>query len=336
MTAKRFSQALGNVRESYVNEAATYTEKKKTKNWLRWGGVAACLCLAVVGAIMIPMLNRGEIFNDDPPHYSEYPYNDRDALDYVGRSIDDIRTDLGTVTFNEITDIEAYRRFNTRYTQDNRPYYSTGTTAFDLLTEYPISGQNDFIGVSIFEKNGRVENCPNYDEFLLFKDKAPVAAELVMQIFEKGDATHAYAYYNHVIDSYGISFCPESNCDAGVVIGKDISAIDDRFKNILPILQCTLGTENSTYIGDQEISVHYFYQNRLFRDSKTEEAYRYYVYFERNGLQYLYQFSSNWSLMGRNVSAIHNPPHTLHYVASQEECLELFVDYLLTLVKTVD
>ena len=117
-----------------------------------------------------------------------------------------------------------------------------------------------------------------------------------------------------------------------MVIGKDLSAIDARFSNILPILQDTLGTENSSYIGAQEVSVHYFYQNRSFRGQKTEEAYQYYAYYERDGLQYLYQFSSNWSLPGQNVSAMHNPPSTLHYVETQDECREQFVAYLLTLL----
>ena len=156
-------------------------------------------------------------------------------------------------------------------------------------------------------------------------------AEHILEIFEKGDTTNADAYYNGSIDSYGISFRPESNCVATVVIGKDIASIDDRFENILPMFQSTLGTENSSFIGEQEVSVHYFYQNRLFRDSKTEEAYQYYVYFERDGLQYLYQFSSNWSLIGQDVSALHNPPSTLHYVETQDECRDLFVKYLLLL-----
>lgn len=71
-------------------------------------------------------------------------------------------------------------------------------------------------------------------------------------------------------------------------------------------------------------------KNRSFRGEKTEEAYQYYAYYEREGMQYLYQFSSNWSLVNQNVSAVHNPPSTLHYVETQDECRKQFVDYLLT------
>ena len=265
-------------------------------------------------------------------NHDQYPYNDGKELDYVGKSLDNIQTNTGKIILNEITDIDAYRKFNTLYGYENEPYYSTRTTALDLLTSYPTADENDMLNVAIFERDGSIENCPNYDDFLKFTEKAPIAAELVMRVFEKGNISYADACYNGSIDCAGISFEPTSNCTATVVIGKDLSAIDTRFSNILPILQGSLGTESSSYIGGQEVSVHYFYQNRSFREEKTEESYQYYAYYEREGLQYLHQFSSNWSLIDQNVSAIHNPPSTLHYVETQDECRKHFVDYLLILL----
>ena len=50
MTTKKFSNALGNIGESYVDEAVNYTAKKKSNAWLKWGAIAACFCL-VVGAV---------------------------------------------------------------------------------------------------------------------------------------------------------------------------------------------------------------------------------------------------------------------------------------------
>ena len=313
------------INPAYV-EAADVKPKKK-RAWLRWGAMAACLGLIVFGTVRISMRNQ-------EPNSNDYPYNDHEVLDYIGKSLGNIQTDADEIGFNEITDIDAYRKFNTLYEYENKPYYSTRTTAFDLLTSYPVADENDLLNIAIFERDGSIENCPNYDDFLKFTEKAPIAANLIMRVFERGDTSHADAYYNGDADAAGISFRPTStgNSIATVVIGKDLSAIDARFSNILPILQDTLGTENSSYIGAQEVSVHYFYQNRSFRGQKTEEAYQYYAYYERDGLQYLYQFSSNWSLPGQNVSAMHNPPSTLHYVETQDECREQFVDYLLTLL----
>ena len=312
---------------AYV-EAADGKPKKK-RPWPKWVALAACLCLIVLGAAFFPMRDR----NDAPTMSGgiDYPYNDYGVLDYIGKSLADMQTDAGTLHFNEITNIDAYRKFNTVNRLKNRPFYSTRSTAYDLLTAYPAADEeHDLLDATIFERDGSIKNCPHYDEFLQFTEKAPVAAELAMRLLEKGDTVGVF--YNSAIDAAGLSFMPTANCLATVVIGEDLSAIDPRLSDFLPILQATLGTENSSYIGEQEVSVHYFYQNRSYRGEKTEEAYQYYVYYERDGLQYLYQFSSNWSLPGQNVSAIHNPPSVLHYVETQDDCRKLFADYLLALL----
>lgn len=53
MKANNFSNTLGELNEKYVSEAIQY--KKKT-GWLKWGAMAACLCLMVMAAI--PIVNH--------------------------------------------------------------------------------------------------------------------------------------------------------------------------------------------------------------------------------------------------------------------------------------
>ena len=51
MKRKYISQAIGNISEKYVNEAAVYTGETKVVHrtgWMKWGAVAACLVLATV------------------------------------------------------------------------------------------------------------------------------------------------------------------------------------------------------------------------------------------------------------------------------------------------
>lgn len=307
---------------AYV-EAADVPPKKK--HWLKWGALAACLCLIVLGAALFSLRSQ-----ENAPTASDYPYDDGRVLDYIGKPLADMQTDAGTIHFNEITDIDAYRKFNTFSGSEGRPYYATRSTAYDLLTSYPAAGEEDRLRATIFEQGGSIKNCPGYDDFLALQEKAPLTAELMTRLAKKGNAVSAY--YKGSINAAGLHFMPTANCIATVVIGEDLSAIDPRLSDFLPILQAALGTENSSFIGEQEVSVHYFYQNRSYRGEKTEEAYQYYVYFERGGLQYLYQFSSNWSLPGQNVTAIHRPPSVLHYVETQDDCRKLFADYLLALL----
>ena len=56
MNANNFSIAMGEVSEKYVIEAANYQQKHKKTGWVKWGAVAACLCLVIVSALVIPTL----------------------------------------------------------------------------------------------------------------------------------------------------------------------------------------------------------------------------------------------------------------------------------------
>ena len=80
MTTKKFSKALGNIGESYVDEAVNYTAKKKNNVWLKWGSIAACFCLVVmVGVFTIPNLigyhsglSEDEIFERSNTYFKNY------------------------------------------------------------------------------------------------------------------------------------------------------------------------------------------------------------------------------------------------------------------------
>ncbi|MBQ9804961.1 MAG: hypothetical protein IJW49_00405 [Clostridia bacterium] len=49
MTAKKFSSALGDIHEKYVLEAATYEGKRKQRQLVKWGAIAACVALLATG-----------------------------------------------------------------------------------------------------------------------------------------------------------------------------------------------------------------------------------------------------------------------------------------------
>ena len=53
MNAAQFSHALGKVNDKYIMEAITY-ERKKKSGWLKWGAMAACLCLVAGIAVTCP------------------------------------------------------------------------------------------------------------------------------------------------------------------------------------------------------------------------------------------------------------------------------------------
>ena len=54
MNAAQFSRALGKVNDKYIMEAITY-ERKKKSGWLKWGVLAACLCLVILSTVYIQL-----------------------------------------------------------------------------------------------------------------------------------------------------------------------------------------------------------------------------------------------------------------------------------------
>ena len=46
MTNEKLYEVLGDINEKYVSEARAYHKAKKPV-WLKWGAVAACLCLMI-------------------------------------------------------------------------------------------------------------------------------------------------------------------------------------------------------------------------------------------------------------------------------------------------
>lgn len=69
MNAKKFSDAISELDNKYIDEALSYKKKvkksiKKTNkySWIKWGAMAACLCLILAGAFTLPHF----IGNDTP------------------------------------------------------------------------------------------------------------------------------------------------------------------------------------------------------------------------------------------------------------------------------
>ena len=123
MTTKKFSKALGNIGESYVDEAVNYTAKKKSNAWLKWGAIAACFCLMVTaGFAGLPyLMNRG--FNNSAEAFIISSYNDEsiepqasliitvDVIKYINKTKKDgiLDVQLGIATKNDYSNSDEYR-----------------------------------------------------------------------------------------------------------------------------------------------------------------------------------------------------------------------------------
>lgn len=53
MTNEKLYEVLGDINEKYISEARAYHKAKKP-GWVKWGAMAACLCLIVAGTFTLP------------------------------------------------------------------------------------------------------------------------------------------------------------------------------------------------------------------------------------------------------------------------------------------
>ena len=135
MNAKKFSDAMSELDTKYVDEALNYKKKAKKPIWVKWGAMAACLCLIVVAIITIPSMlspqdsdgGGGGIIADAPPMIyvndtlykqstKQTSYNElKDDFVYIGIIATVYK---GNIIKNLIMDCQSYTKY--------RPNETTG------------------------------------------------------------------------------------------------------------------------------------------------------------------------------------------------------------------
>lgn len=86
MNANTFSNALGKVNDKFIMEAVDY-QKRHTKTWLKWGAMAACLCLiigtAVTGIFRWSLLPGNDVVHE-PEQYTSVAWEDVPSTEPFG------------------------------------------------------------------------------------------------------------------------------------------------------------------------------------------------------------------------------------------------------------
>lgn len=134
MNAKKFSDAMSELDSKYIDEALDYKKKAKKPVWVKWGAMAACLCLIVVAIITVPsMLTSQEsdggggstIVDGDQNILQEAPtlFAKQSVIDAIEQDITGQDIEGWTETANAIFDLEYVI-----------PIYSTANVTEDSLT----------------------------------------------------------------------------------------------------------------------------------------------------------------------------------------------------------
>lgn len=52
MNTKKFSDAMSELDSKYIDETLNYKKKSKRPVWVKWGAIAACLCIVIAGIVV--------------------------------------------------------------------------------------------------------------------------------------------------------------------------------------------------------------------------------------------------------------------------------------------
>ncbi len=297
MKREVISQAISDISDRHIEEAADFKAEKKARPWIKWTALAACVCIVV--AVSVPVIKEFS----HPPKKGVYRY-EYEELEFISAPLDDMQTERGSIIFNQITDIEAYIRFNTPPDRDGITYYDLRNTTYDLVC-------GDFGGFNIGKTDGSIENNANYGNFIQLEKDYPNVAKIITRMLELYPAVT----FSYDENAAAIQLSPLGNCIISVAAAEDLSSVDQRFDEILPILK----SGESSLIADQEVSIHYFYYN-----NGKSESYIYYAYFEKDGMEYQYQLTSSKSpIFGGDI---------LEFTDPQGNCRQAFADYLLAIL----
>ncbi len=130
-----------------------------------------------------------------------------------------------------------------------------------------------------------------------------------------------------------ISFPLFSNVEVNLLISKDFSKIAAISENsTYQVLKDVIASENVSTMKDVDLSTVYYYQQRVFQgneESTTEEQFIYYTYFNKNDLEYLLQFKSNYTVLEGQKEYM-----VVGDLQTQEVCRNTFIKLLNLLTET--
>ena len=120
MNSQKFSEAMSKIDTKYINKTLSYKKIVKKPHWIKWGTMAACLCLALSGGFLdqtencypmkkVTRINNGDSSKIDAlPHwenmeiYNRYPQISINELEYQATwgevSASQLGVGLGNIT----------------------------------------------------------------------------------------------------------------------------------------------------------------------------------------------------------------------------------------------
>jgi hypothetical protein len=109
MKKEKLYEVIGEIDDNYINDAHMTVKKKSRSVWVKWGAMAACLCLIVAGMVTINQPFVPSIPSKDNSHLADVPNNEGTTTDQSSSPnlTTTIQISLSAINVNEFDSLTA-------------------------------------------------------------------------------------------------------------------------------------------------------------------------------------------------------------------------------------
>lgn len=293
MKEPELSKGLQYIDEDLIAEAMEESEIKSVslwKDWKRWVPVAAAIGV-VIGVWGIYLFSTNGTYQIEAITGNDLKWKD---FTYIDADIPMSEIEDGHITYNQISNVNSYnndlygvlnsmsmlgRDFTPIIKNANRLYFSRKTEGDDSdLVRY--EEMVEYIGA----------NGPSFCYQLLkvtekYQASDHVGCLLIQNMNDK--------------ETIAVGLEPPLtrlvNCELQLIISKDFSQIkDEGIRTEIEELK-TMDVEEVSVINNQKIFVKFICRQRNINDWGPEEEFVYYAYWEKDGMEYLLQFDTDYT-----------------------------------------
>ena len=225
MRRNRISETIGNINQKYVNEATAYTGEVKAVRrpvWMKWGAVAACLCLIVAAMVAVPNLFGNNAVKD-------------------GTIISDFKVKDGTI----ISDFKMNSTVDTCYARPIPGEYFCFIEVNEARKEYAGKDVSFLLSFDVFNSDGEQMSIEELNEeyqrlsdlgyklyyvedhWTYYGDNQKEYSPVVVGLFTEDELTNFRAS-----EQYGYAFHFETNGD-GSSVSIDEENVVTNFNSVL-------------------------------------------------------------------------------------------------------
>ena len=255
--------------------------------------------------------------NNDNPAHKPYPYEDK--IQYLPKEILVSKYDSGFFAYNQIKDVDktilslyAVLYDNSYLRRECFPFFDEkGNPTFSRISDKSDPDENRFKDMQTFMDDGK-------DLFYTLSKLPQNSAEGVSCAILQNGYKKDIVAVSTAVEIY-------SNSVLNVIVSNDFDTVDNAdVKTHINKIRSVLTSNTASEINGMNCAISYVYQTRYCEEKNVdEERYIYYAFFEKDGKEYLVQFSSNYALPESNKTAFGN------VVRTQKDCKAAFENILL-------